>query len=597
MPGLGADILHLTTEKSQFCCPVETIYAETEYNPNKVPGPRGHILKKHDRHLIGASRMFRFARRTLQIAMKKLRTLVSSFLAASILLSSMAFAQAPDINARIREEGTKNSQVVKLVQTLTDVYGPRLTGSPKLKASGEWAIRQMAEWGMKNGALEPWEFGWPGWENERASGHMLSPVASPLVFEVLAWTPSTNGIAKGKAVQMVIPDRPTHAELDVYFASMREKVRGAIVMYGDPANVPVNLNPPPKRIPDELIKPRFDPNAQRQPGPQGPPQIDREAKPGELNGTQISQAVNKFLMDSGVLVRVNDAGREHGQIRAFSPFRGEYDPAKTLPTVVLRNEDFGRIVRLMKGGRDVELEFDIKNSIYPEGKTAYNVVSEIPGTDKADEVVMLGGHLDSWHAATGATDNATGCAIMMEAARILMALGVKPRRTIRVALWSGEEQGLLGSQAYVAKHFGTAESPKPAWFKFNGYINHDSGTGRIRGLTVFGPPEAADELRRVGVPFADMNLVGAISTASRNTGGTDHTSFNAVGLPGIGTALDPIEYGTHTWHTNLDTFERIIPEDLQQSAIVAAAIVYHLAMADEMLPRFPADKMPPPVRR
>ena len=210
---------------------------------------------------------------------------------------------------------------------------------------------------------------------------------------------------------------------------------------------------------------------------------------------------------------------------------------------------------------------------------------------------MLGGHLDSWHAATGATDNATGCAIMMEAARILTALGVKPRRTIRVALWSGEEQGLLGSQAYVAKHFGTAESPKPAWFKFNGYINHDSGTGRIRGLTVFGPPEAADELRRVGAPFADMNLVGAISTTSRNVGGTDHTSFNNAGLPGIGTALDPIEYGTHTWHTNLDTFERIIPEDLQQSAIVAAAIVYHLAMADEMLPRFPADKMPPAVRR
>lgn len=205
---------------------------------------------------------------------------------------------------------------------------------------------------------------------------------------------------------------------------------------------------------------------------------------------------------------------------------------------------------------------------------------------------MLGGHLDSWHSATGATDNATGCSVMMEAARILTALGVKPRRTIRVALWTGEEQGLLGSRAYVAQHFGTAENPKPAWAKFNGYINHDTGTGRVRGLSVFGPPEAASMLRQIVGPYGFMGVEGAAATRSRNIGGSDHTSFNNAGLPGIGANLDPIEYGTHTWHTNLDTYERVIETDLQQSAIVIAATVYQLAMRDEMLPRFGAGQMP-----
>ena len=221
--------------------------------------------------------------------------------------------------------------------------------------------------------------------------------------------------------------------------------------------------------------------------------------------------------------------------------------------------------------RRVELEFDIVNQLHPEGRTAYNVVAEIPGTDKADEVVMLGGHLDSWHAGTGATDNAVGCAVMMEAARILAAIGVKPRRTIRVGLWTGEEQGLLGSQAYVRDHFGTVEEPKPAHAKFAGYFNIDSGTGRARGLTVFGPPEAATILRDALAPFADLGLLGVTSTTSRARGNTDHTSFNWAGLPGIGSLQDPIEYGTYTWHTNLDTYERIVEDDVKKSAIVMAA--------------------------
>lgn len=511
----------------------------------------------------------------------------------AMLLPGFVIAQPEtSIYERIRKEGTDNSQVMKTIQVLTDVYGPRLTGSPNLKAAGEWAAKQMTSWGMENAALEPWDWGHPGWVNERASGFITSPVKDSLVFEVLAWTPSTNGVVKGGAFHMVLPDRPTQEELTAYFTQIQADVKGKIVLFGTAGRVPVNLDPPAKRTADEMAKARVNPNA---PAPQfqGPRFTPPTPKPGALTPVQVAEQVNKFLMDNGALVRVNDAGREHGQIRAFSFSRTEYDPVKTLPTVVLRNEDYGRITRLIAGGRPVELEFDIRNQIFPEGRTAYNTVAEIVGTDKKDEVVMLGGHLDSWHSATGATDNATGCAVMMEAARILKALGVKPRRTIRVALWSGEEQGLLGSQAYVKKHFGTAESPTPAWHKFGGYINHDTGTGRIRGLSVFGPPETAQILREIVGPYAFLGIEGAIANASRSLGGTDHTSFNVAGLPGIGTMLDPIEYGTHTWHTNLDTYERLIDADLQQSAIVAAAVVYHLAMRDELLPRFAPDKMPP----
>jgi Zn-dependent M28 family amino/carboxypeptidase len=262
--------------------------------------------------------------------------------------------------------------------------------------------------------------------------------------------------------------------------------------------------------------------------------------------------------------------------------------------VILRNEDFGRLSRLLADDRPVELEIDIVNRWYPEGTTSYNAVAEIPGTDLRGEVVMLGGHLDSWHAATGATDNAIGVAVMMEAARVIKALGLKPRRTIRVALWGGEEQGLLGSKAYVAQHFGTAETPKPAFATLGGYVNVDSGTGRVRGATVFGPPDAARILREILVPFEDLGVAGAAATKSRRTGGTDSTSFNAAGLPGIGLTQDPIEYQSYTWHTNLDTYERIIEADVKKSATVIASLVYHLATRAALLPRFDKAEMPEP---
>jgi hypothetical protein len=389
------------------------------------------------------------------------------------------------------------------------------------------------------------------------------------------------------------PASPTAETLKTYLDSMASKVKGNIVLVGAHTWVPFQEVPPAKRQTAEQAKARYggapaDPNAGRG-GAGGRAQVP--ATPNrQAAGAQVATAVNAFLLANGAAVRVNDAGREHGQIRTFQ-FAG-YDPSKTVPTVVLRNEDYGRISRILADGTAVKLEFNIVNKDFPAGKTTYNAIAEIPGTDKADEVVMLGGHLDSWHSATGATDNAIGSAVMMEAARILQALGVKPRRTIRVALWAGEEQGLLGSKAYVEQHFGTAENPKPEFAKFNGYFNVDGGTGQIHGGSIFGPPEAGQILGQFFKQFEDLGVYGAVTTTSRAAGGTDSTSFNAAGLPGIGLGQDGMEYNSHTWHTNLDTLERIVEADVKKSAIAIASAVYHVAMRDQMLPRFAAGQMP-----
>jgi len=520
-----------------------------------------------------------------------------------------------DVMWKIRQEGTNNSRILQTLHMFTDVYAPRLTGSPNLKAAGEWAVEQMHAWGLENGRLEPWDFGRSGWTNERLSAHIVEPVKDALVVEALSWTPGTNGVVRGPAVRITLPQRATRKEFDAFLAGLEDRVKGTMVLVGDPRVVPVTFNQPTLRRDDAEVLTQMAPAAAapaqqpanpqgpgRQGGPQQPPADERP-----LTNAQMEDALNAFLLAGGALVRINDAGRDHGQIRAFN--NRTYDTTKSPPTVVMRNEDYGRVWRLLNGGpagrtgaaaaspRRVELEFDIVNRTHPEGRTAYNVVAEIPGSDKADEVVMLGGHLDAWHAGTGATDNGVGCAIMMEAARILSAIGVKPRRTIRVALWSGEEQGLLGSAAYVREHFGTFEQPKPAHSKFAGYFNVDSGTGRVRGMTVFGPAEAATVLREAMAPMADLGVLGVTSTRSRAAGSTDHTNFNAAGLPGIGTLQDPIEYQSYTWHTNLDTYERVVEDDVKKAAIVIAAGVYHLAMREEPLPRFNAASMPRGGRR
>jgi carboxypeptidase Q len=516
-------------------------------------------------------------------------------LAAFVAVAAAPFAEERidvEINAKIRKEGTDNSKILRTLHYLTDVYGPRLTGSPNLKAAGEWVIKEAASWGFTNGHLEPWEWGRPGWSNDFASVTVLSPFKDKVEFEVLAWTPGTNGVVKAKAFNLIVPDQPLKEELDTYLDGIKAQVQDAAVFIGRARAIPVNLNPSAKRRSDEEVRRQFDPSAPPGAGRGGRGGRGNAGPPreGAMSANDVTLRINQFLVANKAALRVNDAAREHGQIVAFQ--NRTYDVAQAVPTIVMRNEDFGRITRILAGGTPVELQFTITNTIYPEGRVAYNTITEIAGSDKKNEVVMLGGHLDSWHSATGATDNAIGCAVMLEAARILKAVGVQPRRTIRVALWSGEEQGLLGSQAYVKEHFGTFETQKPEYNSLVAYLNIDSGTGRARGASVFGPPQTAGVLRELLKPFEDFGVFGASATSNRASGSTDSASFNNAGLPGIGFSQDPIEYGSHTWHTNLDTYERVIEEDAKQSAMTIASVVYHLAMRDEMLPRFTPEEMP-----
>jgi hypothetical protein len=494
-----------------------------------------------------------------------LRRLSVLLAAASLVAPLVAQSRLDaDINAKIRQEENAHSKIMHTLHVLADVYGPRVTGSPSLKAAGEWAIKEMASWGFANGHLEPWDFGHPGWVNERLTAHVTSPVKDALVAEVLAWTPGTNGVVTAQAYLLALPDRPTPEQLTAFLDGEARNVKGRIVLAGRHTAVAVNFNPPAKRRPDDQVRSQYDPDNPNA-GQFGRGGRGGNQTPPPMPANEVNRRIDEFLVANGARLRVNDAAREHGQIIAFN--NRTYDLARAVPTVVLRNEDYGRIARILADGTPVELEFDIVNKVYPEGRTAYNTIAEIPGTDRNDEVVMLGGHLDSWHSATGATDNAIG-----------------------------EEEGILGSQAYVKQHFGSFENQKPEYAKLVAYLNIDSGTGRARGASVFGPPTAATIVRQALAPFADLGIAGAVATTSRTVGGTDSTAFNNAGLAGIGFSQDPIEYNTHTHHTNLDTYERIVEDDVKASAIEIAATLYQLAMRDEMLPRLPAADMPPPPR-
>jgi len=556
----------------------------------------------------------------------------------SLLLAAMpTTAQSPGLSemyALFRAEETNNSKIMWIIHEIADVYGPRVTGTPNLKAADDWAVATMTSWGLANAHLEPWTFQppsaatpVPGWENMELLAEAVTPFHGQLMVKPLAWTPSTKGEVTANVVLLdppgmapptgggfnffggtppppepkwaappmpvaakpAEPKQPTQAELDAYLNSVKDKVRGTIVFVGKHVEVAEEMNPSAMRRSEDEWKSRFD---AKNPQPFRFPEQPKLPE-GQLTRQEVSRQVDQFLADNGASVRVNDAGRAHGIIIAQQ--NGTYDWTRAVPTLVMRNEDYGRISRIMRDGTAVTLRVNIQNKEYPEGTTAYNAIGEIPGTDKKDEIVMLGGHYDSWHDATGATDNGIGSSMMLEAVRIFAALHVKPRRTIRVALWSGEEEGLLGSLAYVKEHFGSFENQKPEYAKLDAYFNIDSGTGKPRGAGVFGPAGAADMVREAMMPFADWGFVGAIASDSRRTGGTDSTSFNNAGLPGIGLAQDAFDYGSFTHHTNLDTYERIYEPDVRAGAVEIASAVYALAMADEMVPRFKDAEMPKPV--
>lgn len=562
---------------------------------------------------------------------------VCAFLLCCLILVSLrATAQAPsvsDVYVQIRAEETNNSKIMWIIHEVADVYGPRVTGSPNLKAADDWALKTMASWGLVNTHLEPWTFQppsaatpVPGWESMELLAEAVAPFHGQLMVKPLAWTPSTKGVVTAKVVLLDPPGlapprgggfnffggtppppepkwaappmpprekpeeskQPTQTELDAYLNSVKDEVRGAIVFVGKHVEVVEEMNPAPMRRSEDEWKSRFGPNAKPFRFPEQPKLAE-----GQLTRQDVARQIEQFLVDNNALVAAIDAGRAHGIIIAQA--NNTFDWTRAVPTLVMRNEDYGRVARIKADGTPVTLKINIQNKEYPEGTTAYNAIGEIPGSDKKDEIVMLGGHYDSWHDATGATDNGIGSSMMLEAARILATLHVKPRRTIRIALWSGEEEGLLGSLAYVQQHFGSFENQKPEYAKLDAYFNIDSGTGKPRGAGVFGPPAAADMVRDALMPFADWGFMGATASDSRRTGGTDSTSFNNAGLPGIGLAQDAFDYGSFTHHTNLDTYERIYEEDVREGAVEIASAVYAIAVADQMVPRFKDSEMPKPV--
>ena len=416
----------------------------------------------------------------------------------------------------------------------------------------------------------------------------------------------------------------TQADLDAYLASIKDKVRGAIIFYGPHVQVARELRAgalAPRRRFLVAARPwrsrrsaRSGSTAAGQPataaggrrggrGAQaaaaagGQPAAGAAAPaPEGLTAAEIAQQVSKFLVENGALVKVTDSGRAYGIIVQQSSAGYNENPNNpNLPSLLMGNEDYGRIYRTATIDHiPVVLRINIHNEFYPTGRTVYNVVGELPGTDKADEVVMNGGHFDSWNPATGATDNAAGGAVAVEALRLIHTLNLPHRRTLRVALWSGEEEGLYGSIAYVAQHFGSAENPKPEWFKLDAYLNLDDGTGKPRGASVFGPPEAAAMVQTAMDNFKDWGFYHVNPTLGRQTGGTDSTSFNNAGLPGVGYSQDPFDYNTYTHHTSFDTYERIYEPDMREAAVEEALTLYALANADQMVPRCSAATMPPP---
>jgi len=516
--------------------------------------------------------------------------LTAAALALACSLTPLAARQAADTIDyeaiyKIKDEGFTRSRVMELESWLTDVYGPRLTNSPNFRKAGDWAVKQLTEFGLANVKLEPWGPFGRGWSNDKFYAQALAPTPFPIIGYPKAWTNGTNGLVSGEAVMVDI-------QTDADYAKYQGKLRGKFAFVTPMREVLPQFTPLGHRYTDEELAGLESETDARGRGGRGGA---RAGGPGRAGGPAAPGAPNpvtrraQFFKDEGVLAVIDASPRGDGGTVFVQSAQGVSRDAGTdagVPQVTLAIEHYGRLVRAMEKNVPVRLELDIKNSFQDDNPQSFNVVAEIPGTDKAAEVVMLGAHFDSWHGATGATDNAAGSAIMMEAMRILKASGVRLRRTVRLGLWGGEEQGLLGSRAYVTEHFANRTDMllKPEHARFDAYFNVDNGTGAIRGVYLQGNEAVAPIFETWMKPFHNL---GMSTLTIRDTGGTDHQSFDAVGLPGFQFIQDPIEYDTRTHHSNMDTYERIQEADMRQNAVIVAAFVYQTANREAPLPRKP----------
>jgi carboxypeptidase Q len=518
---------------------------------------------------------------TTKIPRRLALSLLLAAVAALPLRAQWSGTERVDLDAifRIKDEGLQRSKVMEIESYLTDVYGPRLTGSPNIREAADWTQKTMKDWGLANTHLETWAFG-RGWQNQKMIAMATTPRAFSLIAYPKAWTPGTNGSVTGEAVVAVIDNEH---DFDTY----RGTLHGKFVLATAMRDVPAHFDALGRRYTEaELAELSQQPPAGR--------------GRGRGNFSQdFSRRRTQFWIDEGVAAVLDVSRGDGGTVFVQAPQGVSRDPkGPAQPTqVTLAVEHYGRIWRLLEKKVPVTLTMDIDNRFYDQDLNAFNIVGELPGTDKADEIVMLGAHFDSWHSGTGATDNAAGSAVMLEAIRILKTSGVRLRRTVRIGLWGGEEQGLLGSKAYVKEHFGDPETMqlKPEHAKIAGYFNVDNGTGLIRGVYLQGNEAVAPIFQSWMTPFRNL---GMDTLTIRNTGGTDHLSYDDVGLPGFQFIQDEIEYDSRTHHSNMDVYERVQAQDMMRNAVIVAAFVYNTANRDEKLPRKPLPKpRTPPAGR
>lgn len=505
-------------------------------------------------------------------------------------IAAQQAAEKVDYDAiyQIKDEGFQRSQVMEIMSYLTDVYGPRLTNSPNYKHAADYAVKKLTEWGLSEVKLEPWGPFGPGWSNELTTIRTVAPQSYPIIGYPKAWSVGTKGPLSAEAVLVKIdPDDREARGLEAY----KGKLRGKIALLGTPREVKAIFEAPGRRYTAKELEELTLAE---------PPRSGRRAYDPNMR-RQYMEALRKrmqFLKDEGA-VAIIDEGRTGDGGTVFVGGVTPRDPKDpnyaAIPQLTIAAEHYGRIARTLEKDIPVTLELNVKNTFNEADPNSFTIVGEIPGTDLANEIVMIGGHFDSWHTGTGATDNAAGSAVMMEVMRILKATGLKPRRTIRIGLWSGEEQGLLGSRAYVKDHFADRETMqlKPEHAKFSCYFNVDNGTGAIRGVYLQGNEAVAPTFSAWMTPFKSL---GMTTLSVRNTGGTDHLSFDAVGLPGFQFIQDEVEYDTRTHHSNMDVYERIQPTDMMNNAVIVASFAYQAANRDEKLPRKPLPKPQPPQR-
>ena len=514
-----------------------------------------------------------------------------------------------DVFAKIKDEGMNRSQVMETLSYLSDVYGPRLTWSPEYKEAAEWASKQLKAWGVQNVHFENFDNEGKAWSLKKFYATALTPRSFPIIAYPKAWSPGTKGVVKGEAVLL---DVKTEADLAKY----KGKLKNAFVLISEPRELEAHFTPDGVRLADSSLLDLAD---------AGMPGAGRRGRRNMFDSTRIARYLEQaqlnakmaaFCMEQGAAAMIDCARGDFGTVfvqqasvpRApkslqdlFSSRVNAYaeDAPPILPQISFAAEHYNRIARMIQKGQHVRLEMDLEVEMSKKASPGFNIVGEIPGTDLKDEIVMVGGHFDSWQAGTGATDNGTGSSVAMEVVRILKTLNIKPRRTIRIGLWGGEEQGLLGSRGYVKDHLGErkgdlmqmmmgrATGPvekKGDYEKFSVYFNNDNGGGRVRGVYLQGNEDARMIFRQW---FAEMDFPEAQTISLGNTGGTDHLSFDAIGLPGFQYIQDPIEYSTRTHHSNMDLYDRVQPDDLKQAATIEALCAYQAAMRDGMFPRKP----------